>query len=318
MNIYKKLEKLQNQDSVCLIGHIDPDSDALASMVVFQEFLRKHFKLKKVDIFADCETKPIIFNKILENNILNPNPIQYSAVIILDTPNLDRIGKYKSIYQQTKNKFIIDHHATNCISADLKIIEMCSSTCEIVFSILEYFNFKLSIKNQEKLYAGLITDTNNFTVGNFGKRTFEIAAKISENIKVQKIYLEYLSNTSLKQMQLLSIAIQNIESIENEQIIISYASKNDLSNLNASTEDCSVIINKLATVQGNQLTCFIYNKSNSYYVSMRAKDKYDVSKIAKINGGGGHKGAAAFLSNKTLDEIKKYIRIEFSKLLLKK
>jgi nanoRNase/pAp phosphatase (c-di-AMP/oligoRNAs hydrolase) len=46
---------------------------------------------------------------------------------------------------------------------------------------------------------------------------------------------------------------------------------------------------------------------------MRAKYNYDVAKVAKAFGGGGHVGAAAYLSDKSIFEIEEDIKHEFSK-----
>ena len=116
-------------------------------------------------------------------------------------------------------------------------------------------------------------------------------------------------------MELLSISIQNLKSYNNSQIIISHITSDDLEKIKASNEDCSGIINKLSTISGCKFVCFIYPMQNQLYVSMRAQKGFDVSIIAKENGGGGHKGAAAYLTSKTFEEIKEDIVSNFTKQL---
>lgn len=304
MKIYDDLKQLKENKSVCIVGHIDPDADALSSMVVLREFLINHFKIKDVDLFADYHAIPTIYEEILDSIKLNTGKSNYETAIMLDSPSLERLGKFSELFMSAKNKIVIDHHATNHRCGDINIVEMCSSTCEIIYSILTHFNYQITNENKGKLYAGMITDTNNFTVGNYGKRTFEVASHLIEHINKTEIYNNFLATNSLKQMQLIALAIQNLISFQNGQIIISKLSIDELSKYNATTDDCSVIINKLATISGNKLVCFIYPNQNQHYVSMRAKEGLDVSKIAISHGGGGHKGAAAFLSSKTIDEIK--------------
>ena len=231
---------------------------------------------------------------------------------MIDAPNTLRLGKFASLFEGADLKIVIDHHATNQNCGDVNIVEMCSSTCEIIYSILEYFQYEISNKNQGKIYAGIITDTNNFTVGNYNKRTMEIASKCIDNINKVEIYNSFLASNSLRQMQLIAMAIQNLNSYQNGQIIISKLSIEEISKYNATSDDCSVVINKLATISGNKLVCFIYPNKNQHYVSMRAKEGYDVSNIAKRNGGGGHTGAAAFVSDKPIEKIKLEIAKAFT------
>ena len=174
---------------------------------------------------------------------------------------------------------------------------MCSSTCEIIYEILKFYNYALSTENQGKLYSGIITDTNNFTVGNIGGRTHLIVSEIVENINRNEIYRHFLQNNSLKQMQMLSVAIENLKSFENSQILMSHIDKLVSEEKNASFEDFASIVNELSKISNSKLICFIYPKGNSYYVSLRAQPGFDVSQIAAKNNGGGHTGAAAFLTD---------------------
>lgn len=310
------LNSLKNKKAICIISHISPDADALSSMIILKEFLQNHFKIETIDLFSEgYNPTSDYYSEIVGSDTINPQIKSYETTIIVDVPNTERLGVYKNLFLSASQKVIIDHHATNNCAGDINIVEMCSSTCEIIYAILKEFKYKISKSNQGKIYAGIITDTNNFTVGNVGKRTFRIASQICENINTTLIYNHFLANTTLRQMQLISIALNNLTSFDHGQIIISHISTKDLDKYNARQDDCSVIINKLATITGNKLVCFIYPKGTELYVSMRAKDSLDVSQIAKQNGGGGHKGAAAFLSSKPLDELEKYILKRFSKIL---
>ena len=116
---------------------------------------------------------------------------------MMDCPNTDRLGIYKNLFLDAKLKIVIDHHATNNYDGDINIVELCSSTCEIVYNILNSFNFEISKANQGKLYAGLITDTNNFTVGKITNTTFKIASEFTDNINREEIYKAFLSFTYL-------------------------------------------------------------------------------------------------------------------------
>ena len=316
MNNYDIFKNLNNQKSICLISHISPDADALASMVVLKEFLLQQFNFNSVDIFAQ-ETDSLDFYKsIIENNDINIIKKDYDIAIMLDSPNKERLGIYKTFFESACFKIVIDHHATNNFEGDINIVDFCSSTCEIIYSILSYYNYEISNKNKGKIYAGIITDTNNFTVGNFNSRTLKIASEIIDHVNKDEIYNHFLSNNTPQQMELLSQSIQNLKLIENNQIILSHISSQDIDNIHATQNDCSGIVNKLATISNSKLVCFIYPVNDiEHYVSLRAKNGYNVSIIAKKYGGGGHTGASAFLSTLTINDIEKLIEEEFKQQL---
>lgn len=313
---YIDLNCLNNSKSVCLIAHIDPDPDALSSMVVMRELILEKFNCSLVDLFADCESVSNNLIPILNGLEINQVSATYDTAIMMDSPNIDRLGKYSYLFTNAKTKIVIDHHATNTYCGDINIVQNCSSTCEIVYSIMKDFCFEISKENQGKLYAGLITDTNNFTVGNVTSTSFKMASEFSENINTQDIYNHFLANHNLKNMKLLALAINNIKAYCDDQIIISHISKDEANQLNSNFNDYYGIINHLATLNSAKLVCLIKPKDNSYYVGMRSrKNCGDVSKIAKAHGGGGHKGAAAFTSNDSISNIEKLILTEFKQQL---
>ena len=123
MNAYEELKSISNYKSVCLIGHTSPDADAIASMLVLKSFLNNKFNISHVDIFAEC-IKPTYGCQVLLGDVkLNPNPIDYDVAIMLDSPNIERLGIYKSLFEKSKLKVVIDHHQTNLYQGDINIVE---------------------------------------------------------------------------------------------------------------------------------------------------------------------------------------------------
>lgn len=313
---YSDLEILRNSKNVCLISHIEPDADALASMVAFKNFLEKFFSVENVCLFAECERVPSICEYIMGNSEINkPSTRNFDVAIMMDSPSSERLGAHKNKFESAKKKIVIDHHNTNRYEGDVNIVEFVSSTCEIILSISKEYKFNLSKQDKEILYAGIITDTNNFSVGNINENTFSLVADIFKDIDHNKIYSQHFSNNTLKNMQMLSIAINNLETFQNNQIIISNIDFNEKEKSQATVDDFTGIINRLATISGSKLVCFIQPRNDEYYVSLRSKPEYDISTIAKAHGGGGHKCAAAYNSKDSLSNIKQEVLNDFIEIL---
>ena len=312
MNTYDNLKILNKSEKVCIIGHLEPDADALSSMVVLRDFLINFFNIKTVDLFAEVSNfYRSGCDEILEDIPMNQKMDIYDTAIMLDSPKSERLGKYEVLYNNANTKIVIDHHQTNNYSGDVNIVEICSSTCEIIFSILEHFNYNLSSSQKGKIYAGIITDTNNFTVGEYGSRTFDIVSKIISDINSYEIYNHFLAKTTLKNMQLQALAMQNLKTFFDGKVLITYITKEQAQLLDVKFEDYKGIINRLATIKPNIFVCFSYPKDDEYYVSMRAKPNFDVSIIAKKYNGGGHTGASAFMSKNSLQNIENELLSDF-------
>ena len=313
----KRLDCFVGVKSVALIVHIDPDTDALASATVFRNFLKSQFKIKKVDIFAECKTVEPNLEAVIEGVEINKPISKYHTAVIMDCPNVDRVGKYAEIYHNAKQKINIDHHATNIIKADKKFARVVSSTCEIIYQLFKPYHYQMSDADKGKIYAGIITDTNNFSVGAMTPETFKIVSEILPNIDVDKIYNHFFCNNSLRNMQLLSKAVENIVTFNHGRIVISHITKEQAQMFKAREEDYIGISNRLAAISGCRLMCFSHPKNGLYYVSLRARNGGDVSGVALKNGGGGHKGAAAFNSTLDLADIEQNILQDFTKVLSK-
>ena len=316
MQNYNILNKIKDIKTICILGHLDPDADALSSMVVLKNFLKSQLNTE-IDLFASCNDVTKNCKHIIKNENFNITPkSKYDLAIAVDSTTPERLDKYQNLFKQANSTIVIDHHSTNPKFGDLNIIEPTSSTCEIIYKILEYNNYKFTTQDYEFLYSGIITDTGNFTNPSTNKETHDIAGKICKHINISKIYNNFFSNFSLVNMKLFACAINNIKSYENNKIIISHITQSFLDEQNASNNDLTGIVNRLTQINNNILTCFIQPKGNNLnYVSLRAKNGYDISTIAKKYGGGGHIGASGFTSSLTQDEIIKHIKSDFFDIL---
>ena len=311
---YEQINQFKHYKNVCLIAHNEPDADALCSMIVFKNFLSATYKVN-VDIFAEYTILPHNYNCLIENQNLNKGKNKYDCAVMMDAPKADRLGKFETLFLTAPNKLVIDHHATNTFDKAKNFVSIVSSTCEIVFDILKHFKYKLTKADYGMTYAGIVTDTNNLTVGAIGKHSFEIVGECVENVEIYPIYENFMLNNTKLNMQVLAKAIENAKFYEQGKIIVSHISKLQAKAMHV-TQDCYIgIINKLSTICGARLVGFIYPEQGQYYVSMRGRG-FDVSKIAKANKGGGHVGAAAYLSNSSICKTKinliKQFKTEFN------
>ena len=307
----KLCEMLKNAKSVAIIAHISPDADALCSMVLLKNFLVKSLK-KRVDLFSETDEISEKYSVILKDNKSNKPIKNYHTAIVLDCPNLPRVGKYGAIFEGAKQTIVIDHHDTNNFKADVKIVKKVSSTCEILYALLKKYKYEFSPFDYGIVYAGIITDTNNLSVGAMNSNTFKIISECFPHIDQQAIYNHFFSQNTLRNMKLFALAIENIVTFSHGKIIITHITHEEAKRYKAGDNDYVGIINRLATISGNKLVCFSYPKGEEYYVSMRAKRGYDCSQIALTRGGGGHKGASAYLSNERLQKIEQEILQEFT------
>jgi nanoRNase/pAp phosphatase (c-di-AMP/oligoRNAs hydrolase) len=152
-------DTILERDSFLLLGHKDPDTDCIASLVAFALLLRKFNK--EITIYlanpvmaqfsyllAICKYNGIavVYGKV-------PNIKSFSTVVILDTPKPDMIALNDEIAalmaDKNTRKIEIDHHLEGdaaCAGDDgYCLISAASSTCELI----GFFVLKLS-KEKDK------------------------------------------------------------------------------------------------------------------------------------------------------------------------
>ena len=70
------------------------------------------------------------------------------------------------------------------------------------------------------------------------------------------------------------------------------------------TKELDGIVSQLRVTRGVEVAIFLYElEPNVYKVSLRSKEKVDVSKVAKYFGGGGHVKAAGCTMPGTVHDV---------------
>lgn len=130
-------------------------------------------------------------------NKLNAQQVKYSYsgglinfIITIDTPNLNNLGL---IYTDNQNQFTgkdiinIDRHLTNAFFGTINFVNKASSsTCEIIYQILQKLGTEIDKDMATNLYAGLSAATNNFSSYSVNALTFELAANLLKSGAVKK------------------------------------------------------------------------------------------------------------------------------------
>jgi phosphoesterase RecJ-like protein len=98
--------------------------------------------------------------------------------------------------------------------------------------------------------------------------------------------------------------------------VVSHLLRTDFTDVGAVEPYSEGIIDYLRAVEGSELAVLIREPPRDHPVdrriSLRASvDELDVSAIARMFGGGGHRQAAGFSSDKSIDEITELVRQGF-------
>lgn len=315
----KTADFIIKNDNYLIIAHDRPDGDTIGSVLGLALFLKK---LKK-SVYMVCKSPvPAVFGFLKGSEEFHEDFLfgDYHSIILVDNGDLKRTGfdtrlkEYKRLGKPIVN---IDHHPQNDIwkiSTINLVDQKVSSSAEIVFNLLNKINPQIiSPKIATAILAGIYTDTGGFQHATTGSETLKLSAKlmslgghlkdISENLSGQKPY---------QILKLWGIALKCLKLNRKLGIVISIIPQADIKEIGCSEEDLAGVVNLINSTSDAKSAMLLYEtKDGNIKGSLRTENEnIDLSKLASLLGGGGHKKAAGFSFQGRLVKKDGRIRVE--------
>ena len=302
----KIIEKINTAKSIAVFAHVNYDPDGLGSMYALTTFLRK--QKKKVDMFVDSKITELDARFFDTSKISTEIEKEYDLMIMVDTPNINRLGKYASAFKNHPNTIRLDHHAGLFNDAKIELTLPYTSACEVVLELIERMNCNLDKTTATYLYAGILTDTDGFLIETVNKQTMQNVLKLIEcGADSHKANDMLIKTQTLSQFNLVKKMAEKLE-IYDGDIAISSLNTKDFKQANAKPNQCGNFANKLIYIDGVKISCLIKQEQNNIFsCSLRAKTPYNVAKIAEKFNGGGHVLASACKIKGTEKSVKQKI-----------
>lgn len=303
MGSFNKLKKLlEEKGRFLLVCHVEPDGDAVGSMLAMAENLEA--RGKKVELICH-DRLPAIFSYLagIEKVKTEIEYIDFDAIILLDCGDFKRTGLVKDITELKKQGIPIvniDHHPKN----DLwKIVDInyandsASSASELVYNILVGLNYSINPSVATALLTGIFYDTGGFRHPNTTQQVLDIAADLlKRGAKLRKISDNIANSKSVSVFRLWGIALSRLRFNSALKMSISALTQADLEGCGASEDDISGLVNLLGSAPESRAALLLYEtKDAKIKGSLRSdRDDIDLAKLAQALGGGGHKKASGF------------------------
>lgn len=291
-------QKIKKAKSVLLLGHIEPDGDAIGSMIMFEGVLKAlNPKLKITKKISTVYREPVAFYVKKYNFTLNEARGRFDLVVALDTSTVARLP------QKIAVDVNIDHHADNEQFGKLNIVDKKAATAGlIVAEIAQAWKIPLNKKMAEGLYLSLYTDTGSFSFANTDQKCFELAALcVKCGVDPHQVYRNVNEQKDLWAIKAFGDALRTIDICCEGRLIIAQIEDEE-------SLDNRTLIDYIRQEKNSLLAAVLVKKNDYVKVSLRAKANIDVSAVARAFNGGGHYFAAAGkIMVKDLGEAKKIL-----------
>ena len=311
---------LENFEGKILVAsHENPDGDTIGSACALYLFLKKLGK----DVKLGCRDEVPYFLDFLPASrefIKLPTEEEFDLCIVVDAANKGRLG----VPVRAKQFMRIDHHKGGEFYGEQDLIDAdAPATGAVVYYLLSNWREDLIDSDIATcIYTALATDTSFFTNSATDKGALKLASLLVEryNIDPHWVAVNVNERNPLRRLKLLSRVLDTLELHLGGKVATMYVLKGWMEELGAKYEDTEGFVKYGRGVDGVDVAVFIIEKPEEgvWKISLRSKDKTDVSAVCERFGGGGHRYAAGckIPHSKSLEEVKGELLREIEKQML--
>ncbi len=298
---------IKNFNSFIIIGHREPDGDALSAQIALGSFLER--KKKSVILVSPGPfDRPEIANQ--EKLFLKHIPASLSKnttlTVIVDCSTIDRIG-YLAGEIESMKIVVIDHHSSGKPFGDYKFINSeAPSTTFLIQQIIEAFKDVPTPEEADLLFFGLATDTGFFRHLDFGSGdTLKAAGRLVDaGTSPKEAHFRMYGNRTFESRELLGILLAKAVPFFNGKLVLVKETEVEVSRFGKQSRDSDILYQLLFSVKQVEVILLLrYESENEISVGLRSINNVDVGLVAKMFSGGGHKKAAGFTWAGTFDTI---------------
>lgn len=299
---------LTQATSILIVTHINPDGDAIGSLLGLANALREMDK--KVTTAVDGGTPDFlaflpgaggVVDKLKHGN--------WDLMVSVDASDEVRTGVVGVYGREHSQKVInLDHHATNILFGDIfLVVPAAVSATEVVYDWLNHMGHPISKRIAEPLLTGLVTDTLGFRTSSVVPRTLEIAQHlIKAGAPLADIVAKALISKPYNTLELWKQALSSVMLIDG--VISANITQADLKQAKITEVTDGGLVGLLISVdEAHIAVVFKELDSGRVEISLRSKPGYDVSDVAFQIGGGGHKQASGATIDGPLDAARERV-----------
>ena len=290
---------LKESGDVALACHVNPDGDALGSLLAVSLGLRK----LGARTWPSWGTAPVVMPPAYAflpgaDALVQPADVPDVPVFVaLDCGAADRLGELEERARAARVLVNVDHHPGNDdFGTHNVVVTHASSTAELAAYLLIDAGVDIDRDIATALYTGVVTDTGRFQYSNSTPETLRLAADLLERgVSAPEVAIEVFESAPYGFLKLTGRVLERAVLFEEQRFIYSWVELADLDETGVAMDETEKLIDVIrATNVADVAAIFKEQPSGEYRVSLRSKGPVSVGAIARTRGGGGHELAAGF------------------------
>jgi len=293
---------------VTLVAHVQPDADALGSALALGMALRQRAVTVRVTFGEPARTPHSLRALDVADLIVSPDqvPARPELLVALDTASRSRLGCLADRVDTAGAVLVIDHHATHGRFGTHHLVDPgAEATAVLVLELLDALAVALDEPIARCLYAGLVTDTSCFRRADPG--THAIAARLlAAGVDPDATTRELLDTHPFGWLGMLAAVLgrAQLEPASAQGLGLVHTTVRLADTAGLCREEAESVVDLVrSTSEAEVAVVFKEAGPNRWAVSLRAKQRLDVSAAAAEFGGGGHRLAAGFAADGSAADV---------------
>ncbi len=311
-------DALSKAHGVAIACHVNPDADAMGSMLGLSLYLRS----RGIDTVCSFPNEPFELPRWAEllpgtDALVEPGdfPKDPQVMVTCDAASMDRLAMLAPAAVRARTLIWIDHHASNDGLGTIPLIDpQASSTAELVHRLIQRMGGGLPDDAAACLYAGLVTDTGRFQYQAVRPDTLRIGAELREHAfdharLVQALY----EDNRAAYLVLVGTALLRLTLEPDADLVWTYLTQADIADAGIRPSEADDLIDVVRTTREADVAAVVkQQRDGRFKVSVRSRGGHDLATLAAAFGGGGHRLAAGYTSRHglagTVERLKAALR----------
>ncbi|MQA24200.1 MAG: bifunctional oligoribonuclease/PAP phosphatase NrnA [Micromonosporaceae bacterium] len=295
-----------------LVCHVNPDGDALGSMLGCALALRRLGRPAQA-AFPGPQELPEMFAWLPGIDLLTaPEDTDREPDVMLtfDAASVGRLGEFADRMAGAKHVVVLDHHASNPGFGTVNLVDPhAAATGLVVDELVRRLGVPLDREIAECLYVALATDTGSFKYQATTPKVHQFAARLLQaGVDHYEISRRLFDARPLGALRIFGEALGRLclepEAADGAGFVWTYATLDDLARHDQPAHVLESLIDVVRSVEEADVACVAKQLADEEWaVSLRSRGAVNVAAAAAALGGGGHRYAAGFTGEGDLTRV---------------
>jgi phosphoesterase RecJ-like protein len=303
-DVKQAAEVIRGARTVALACHVNPDGDALGSMLGMHHVLRAA-GVDTVSSFSEPFTVAPHYRELPGLDLLTRPadfPSEPDVMVTFDSGALSRLGDLAGPAKAARELVVLDHHVSNERYGTVNVIVPdAAATGVVVRRLVAELGLALNPDAAVCLYAALVCDTGRFQ---YETTTPDVFQLVGYGVPVARLSRTLFEEHSFAYLKLLAAALDRAVLDTARSFVYTSVTRADLDDYGVTFGEIEGLIDVVRrTSEAEVAAVFKEGADGVTRVSMRSLGTVDVCRIAQSQGGGGHRFAAGFSTDDPVSEI---------------